>query len=194
MNKKQAYYQDNSKEFFDSTVNADVTSLYSHFIKYIPVHGKILDLGCGSGRDAKAFIDMGYNVEAVDGSKELCELASRHAGIDVKCMDFSSIDYENRYDGIWACASLLHVESKELPSMIARLCKAVRPEGIVYMSFKYGDFEGMRDGRFFLDMSEKKFGLLLEKMPEIKLIEEWQSSDVRRFKAVEWYNAIVCRK
>ncbi len=66
------------------------------------------------------FGDMGYNVEAVDGSKELCELASRHAGIDVKCTDFSSIDYENRYDGIWACASLLHVESKELPSS---LCK-----------------------------------------------------------------------
>ncbi len=186
-----SYYDENSTEFFDSTVLADVTPLYQHFLKHVPNKGAILDLGCGSGRDTKAFLDKGYDVEAIDGSKELCALASKYTGIDVRCMDFASIDYENKYDGIWACASLLHVEGKHLPDMIKRLCKALRPNGVIYMSYKYGDFEGERDGRFFLDMTEERFHTMLDKVDSCHIIEEWKSTDVRRGKDVEWYNVIV---
>lgn len=185
------YYRDHSQEYFDSTVNADVTPLYDHFLKHVPERGYILDFGCGSGRDTKAFLDKGYQVDAIDGSEELCVLAGQYAGVDVKCMDFASIDFENRYDGIWACASLLHVGSKELPGILEKLCKALHPDGVLYMSFKYGDFEGERDGRFFLDMTEKKFQLILKFVDYGTLIEEWRSGDVRRGKDIDWYNALL---
>lgn len=188
------YYKDNSQEFFDSTVIADVTPLYDHFLKYVPENGSILDLGCGSGRDTKAFKDMGYKVDAIDGSEELCALASQYSGIEVKCMDFESVDFTDRYDAIWACASLLHVESDKLPDLIERLLKALHKDGVIYMSLKYGDFEGERDGRFFLDMTEDRFHSLISSIRGGKLIEEWPSRDVRRGKEVDWYNAILRRE
>ena len=191
MNITEQYYHDNSQEFFDSTINADTTPLYDHFLKYVPENGYILDLGCGSGRDTKAFLNRGYKVDAIDGSKELCALASDFAGIEVKCMDFSEIDAKEKYDAIWACASLLHVDSDKLPEIIGGLRDAVKGNGIFYMSFKFGDFEGERDGRFFMDMTAEKFHKILESLAGWTLVEEWDSEDVRRGKNVKWYNAIL---
>ena len=185
------YYKDNSREFFDSTVIADVSPLHDRFLKYIPDKAHILDLGCGSGRDTKAFLDKGYLVDAVDGSKELCELASKYTGIEVKCQDFASIDCTARYDAIWSCASLLHIPLQQLPELFNKLCDALRPEGIIYASFKYGDFEGERDGRFFLDMKSEKFHTIMDKISGLGIVEEWRSEDVRRGNLVQWYNVIL---
>ena len=185
------YYKDNSQEFFDSTVIADVSPLHERFLKYLPDGARILDLDCGSGRDTKVFLDRGYLVDAVDGSKELCALASRYTGIEVKCQDFTTIDCKDRYDAIWACASLLHIPSEQLPPLFEKLRDALRTEGIFYMSFKYGDFEGERDDRFFLDMTAEKFHPVLAQVPGLTLVEEWESEDVRRGKDVHWYNAIL---
>ena len=191
MNVTEQYYHDNSQEFFDSTINADTTPLYEHFLKHVPEKGYILDLGCGSGRDTKAFLNRGYKVDAIDGSKELCALASEFTGIEVKCMDFSEIDANEKYDAIWACASLLHVEQDKLPGLIEKLRGAVNASGVFYMSFKFGDFEGERDGRFFMDMTAEKFHEILESVAGWTLVEEWNSEDVRRGKSVKWYNAIL---
>ncbi len=190
MNITEQYYLDNSKEFFDSTINADVTPLYDHLLKYVPVKGYILDLGCGSGRDTKAFIDKGFMVDAIDGSMELCALASEYTGIDVKCMDFMQVEYHEKYDAIWACASMLHIGSDMLPEVVNKLRGAIRPNGIWYMSFKYGDFEGERDGRFFVDMTSEKFRIIFDRLNGWSLLEEWDSEDVRRGKNVKWYNVI----
>ena len=191
MNITEQYYHDNSQEFFDSTINADTTPLYEHFLKHVPEKGYILDLGCGSGRDTKAFLNRGYKVDAIDGSKELCALASEFTGIEVKCMDFSEIDANEKYDAIWACASLLHVEQDKLPGLIEKLRGAVKASGVFYMSFKFGDFEGERDGRFFMDMTAEKFHEILENVVGWTLVDEWDSEDVRRGKNVKWYNAIL---
>ena len=191
MNITEQYYHDNSQEFFDSTINADTTPLYDHFLKHVPEKGYILDLGCGSGRDTKAFLNRGYKVDAIDGSKELCALASEFTGIEVKCMDFSEIDANEKYDAIWACASLLHVEQDKLPGLIEKLRGAVKASGVFYMSFKFGDFEGERDGRFFMDMTAEKFHEILENVVGWTLVDEWDSEDVRRGKNVKWYNAIL---
>ena len=185
------YYKENSQEFFDYTVMADVSPLQERFLKYLPAGARILDLGCGSGRDTKVFLDRGYQVDAVDGSKELCDLASRYTGIEVRCRDFTTIDCKDRYDAIWACASLLHIPLLQLPPLFEKLRDALRPEGIFYMSFKYGDFEGERDGRFFLDMTAEKFHPVLARVPGLTLVEEWESEDVRRGNNVHWYNAIL---
>ena len=134
MNITERYYIDNSKDFFDSTVAADVTQLYERFLLHLPANAYILDLGCGSGRDTKAFIERGYRVDAIDGSEELCRLASEYTGIKVICQDFSSIDCDEKYDAIWACASLLHIPSEELPELFGKLRSVLKPQGIFYIS------------------------------------------------------------
>ena len=191
MSLTEEYYQDNSKLFFDETVNADVSLLHEKFLSYVPSGGRILDFGCGSGRDAKFFASSGYVVSAIDGSSQLCELARAYSGVDVKCMDFMEFDEKEAYDAIWACASLLHVKTFLLPSVIDKMRLALVPGGIMYMSFKRGEFEGERDGRFFNDMTEESFASVLASVKGLTLVEQWYSEDVRRGKDVRWFNAVV---
>ncbi|MBR6403457.1 MAG: class I SAM-dependent methyltransferase [Eubacterium sp.] len=185
------YYNEKTTEFYDSTVCADLTLLYDRFLKEVCTGGKILDFGCGSGRDAKAFKDRGYEVEAIDGSVELCKLASGYAGIEVRCIDFFDIKEKEKYDGIWACASLLHIERKRLPEIIKLLRDALVTNGVIYMSFKYGDFSGMRNERYFTDLNEELAKEIIEQIDGLKNIDMWESYDVRREKDVRWLNLLL---
>ena len=143
-NEKSAldYYNHKAAEFVSGTVAAEFTKMQDTFLQYVPAGGKILDFGCGSGRDTKYFLSRGYVVEAIDGSIELCKIASAYTGIEVKKMLFQELNSVEEYDGIWACASILHVAKQELPAIIQKMADAVKRNGIVYMSFKYGKFEG----------------------------------------------------
>ncbi|MCR5803184.1 MAG: class I SAM-dependent methyltransferase [Clostridia bacterium] len=185
------YYSDNAEEFYKSTVNADMSATYDRFLKYIPHGSKILDFGCGSGRDSKAFIGMGYLVEAVDGSEELCRLASELLGMEVKCMDFKELNKLSEYNAIWACASLLHIPSIELPQLLEKMKDSIDGNGVMYISFKHGDYEGWRNGRFFVDMTSEGFSKILSKVDGVYLLEEWYSEDVRNENNTKWYNVIV---
>lgn len=185
------YYKNNADDFFESTVEADVSYLYDHFLKYIPNNGTILDFGCGSGRDTKAFLDKGYKVDAIDGSPELCKMASEYSGIEVNCMDFFDLDITSKYDGIWACASLLHVDKERLPEIFDILRNALVLNGYLYASFKYGDFKDIRDGRYFDDLNEETLNIVLSDVKGFETIEMWQSQDVRREKDVDWINVIL---
>lgn len=185
------YYNSNAQDFIDGTVNVDTGSLRDRFLRYIPVAGSILDLGCGSGRDSKCFKDAGYDVSAIDASQELCIKASEYAGINVRCMRFEELDDVDKYDGIFACASLLHVPEGELPEALTTIRTALKPQGVLYASFKYGDFAGERDGRFFHDMNEESVEELFKSVPGFKIEEMWQSHDVRRDKDAYWINVIV---
>ena len=185
------YYDNQAQDFFDSTVSADVSLLYERFLKYIQANGHILDFGCGSGRDTKAFHDMGYTVSALDGSEELCKLAREYSGIPVKCADFLSLNEQSSYDAIWACASIIHVPSDQLLVLLGKMRDAVVDDGIIYASFKYGDFEGERNGRFFVDMTEERFHDLLGKVDGLTIVEEWTSGDVRADKTGSWYDVIL---
>ncbi len=187
------YYKDNADEFYDSTIIADVAYLRDRFRKELPDNAYILDFGCGSGRDSKAFIDLGYRVDAIDGSEEMCKRASEYAGIDVKCMDFFNLNESEKYDGIWACASILHVERDRIHEVIAMMRNALKPGGVMYISFKYGDFYGLRDGRYFVDLNEDLFKEIISKVDGVKVIDEWVSVDVRREKDVTWLNELIQR-
>ena len=189
--KTKKYYKINAVDFFNSTIDADVTPLYEHFLRYIPYGGKIFDLGCGSGRDTKFFLDQGYDVEAIDGSPELCKLASDYTGIDVKCLDFFDLDEKSKYDGIWACASLLHVDRERLPEIFVILKNALVMNGYLYASFKYGDYKDIRDGRYFVDLNEDSLTEILSSVQGFEIVEMWQSQDVRRGKDVDWINVIL---
>ena len=185
------YYNEKTTEFYESTVIADLTELYERFLKEVRSGGKILDFGCGSGRDTKAFKDRGYDVDAIDGSVELCKLASNYLGIKVRCMDFFEMKEKDKYDGIWACASILHIDKEKLPEIISLLRDALVMNGVLYMSFKYGDFSGIRDERFFTDMNEGLAEELICQVNGLKTIDMWQSYDVRREKDVRWLNVLL---
>ncbi len=192
------YYEKEYETFISETIDADTEVLRRRFLKNIPDKGDILDLGCGSGRDTRAFLDAGYHVSAIDGSVEICRAASEYTGIAVKCRDFFDINDEEAYDGIWACASILHVEKSMIPKLLKILYRALKKGGILYMSFKYGDHNGFRDGRHFTDLDEDGFSELLDllyseniKREDFAIIDEWQSEDVRRGKMVQWLNVIL---
>ena len=185
------YYDENAKEFFDGTVDADMSSHHDKFLALMPENGSILDAGCGSGRDAKIFKDLGFKITAIDGSAEMCRLASEFSGIDVKHMQFQEIDFVNEFDGIWASASLLHVPSEELGDVLKRLKKSLKDNGIFYASFKLGDFEGERNGRFFNDFTENTAIELFENAG-FEIIKTWLTNDSRPERQHEkWVNILV---
>ncbi len=188
---EEFYYNKHANTYFNATVIAEVNALYERFLRYISKGAKILDLGCGSGRDVKAFLDMGYDVDAIDGSEELARLASEYTGIQVKCMDFNQLNENSVYDAVWACASLLHVTSQKLPNNMVRIRRALKPSGIAYASFKHGDFEGVRDDRYYTDMTSERFAEVLNKTGGFSIAEEWYSDDVRAENNTVWYNVIL---
>ena len=155
----------------------------------------ILDFGCGSGRDTKYFLEQGYYVEATDGSVELCKRASQYTGIQVKQMLFEELSVVDKYDGIWACSSILHLPIDKLEKVMPKMVTALKKNGIIYTSFKYGNFSGERNGRFFTDMTESTFADLLQRVGGLSVEEQWVSSDVRPGRSEEkWLNLILRKR
>jgi SAM-dependent methyltransferase len=187
------YYDDNAQSFYDSTVDVDMTDLYCKFLPVVGAEGRILDLGCGSGRDTKYFVDLGYKVDAIDASKEMVRLASIKSGLKVKHMTFEQFSPDLQYDGIWACASLLHVEPKALKSMFVHISHWLNVSGVLYASFKYGDGVRVKDGRTFTDMDEHQLKVLLS-AANLILKESWVTYDQRPERNEKWLNALVTKK
>ena len=190
MNDTIDYYNQNAEAFVKETLHADMNENRKRFLKYVRPGGKILDAGCGSGRDALAFRQAGYQVDAFDASEEICRLASVQLGFLVRCLRFQDLEGEAEYDGIWACASLLHVPSGELPDVIQRLKKLLKPGGILYASFKKGEGDRNKGGRYFQDMTEEKMKDLFE-TAGLTVLESYESADVREDRKEEkWVNGI----
>ena len=187
------YYDDNAQSFYDSTVDVDMVGFYCKFLPLVGAEGRILDLGCGSGRDTKYFVDLGYKVDAIDASKEMVRLASIKSGLEVKHMSFELFSPDLQYDGIWACASLLHVEPKALKSMLVQISHWLNVSGVLYASFKYGDGVRVKDGRTFTDMDEHQLKVLLS-AANLILKESWVTYDQRPERNEKWLNALVTKK
>ncbi|ELJ5852322.1 TPA: class I SAM-dependent methyltransferase [Enterobacter kobei] len=188
------YYQNHAKDFFDGTVNVDMTSLYEAFTQHLPHGARVLDAGCGSGRDAKAFHEMGYLVDAFDASSAMVELAKQHTGLPVKLMTFSEIDYKAQYDGIWCCASLLHVPSSELPAVMQKLADALKPGGVWYVSFKYGNGERVQGERRFTDLDEEGLRMGISNITDVAITSLWVTKDYRPERSERWLNGILHKK
>lgn len=161
------------------TYQVNMQSLYADFLRYLPEHGTILDLGCGSGRDALAFKNMGYTVEASDYSAQLVKKARQFTGLNVRHESFYDLDEQDKYHGIWACASLLHCERNRLPDVFNRIADALKFNGVCYMSFKYGAEDRELAGRNFTDLNEQQVQDLLGQFKNIQLIMQWITLDKR---------------
>lgn len=184
------YYNKHAEEFTASTFEVDMESLYQPFLAELPEGARILDVGCGSGRDTLAFKKKGYQVDSIDYSKELVKKASRLTGIPIKLKSFYEVDDYEAYDGIWACASLLHCERSRLAEVIGKLISALKPGGMLYMSFKYGTTERENDGRIFTDLDEAQANALLEPFDNVQQIQQWITVDKRPERQEKWLNLI----
>ena len=187
------YYNQNANDFAEGTLSADMSDSRSRFAAYLPPKGIILDFGCGSGRDTKAFLDAGFRVEATDGSEELCALASEHTRIAVRKMLFSELDAVDRYDGIWACASILHLPKAELADVIGKIETALKTGGVLYTSFKYGEEEGMRHGRYFTDFTEESLKAFWSFLG-LQIFDMWISQDIREDRREKQWINLLARK
>ena len=192
--KTLSYYNEQPDQFIRTTLEADMTEIRCRFTKHLGLNARILDFGCGSGRDTKAFLEAGYIVEAIDGSEELCKKAAAYTGIPVKQMLFSDLNEKDRYDGIWANASLLHLPKPELGDVLQKLEKAMRPQGILFASFKYGTFEGIRTGRYYTDFTRDTLKAFWEKTTTLKIFDEWITNDTLPGREeLQWINILARR-
>ncbi len=192
--KNVEYYNKNADSFFVGSVAADMSDVQSRFLSYVPTGGRILDAGCGSGRDSRAFLDAGYNVVSFDASEEMCRRASEYIGKSVLNMRFEDVAYEAEFDGIWACASLLHVPVENLPEVLKKMRRALKPGGVLYASFKYGESTVFRGERQFSDFTEVSIVPLFEQAG-FEIVSNIVGSDSRSGREDEkWVNVIgKCR-
>ncbi|MGL4873831.1 MAG: class I SAM-dependent methyltransferase [Clostridium sp.] len=186
------FYNDNADSFFDNTVNADMSSTYNIFEEnFSKKEGEILDLGCGSGRDSKYFLEKGYKVTALDLSPTLAKKASDYIGQEVIVADMKSLDYTDRFIGIWACASLLHLTEGEIFETLKRCHKALKKDGVIYASFKLGEYNYEKDDRSFTCFTKDKFLNLVSGL-DFYYRATFETDDVRPGRENErWLNVIL---
>ena len=171
------YYNSNAAVFSETTKNVDFSEVQQIFTKHLSPDASILDFGCGSGRDTKYFLNNGYHVTATDGSGVICKMATDYTGIQVKQMLFEELDDRNQYDGIWACASVLHLSREKLPNIFHKMHQALKTNGRYFTDFTEGMFE---------EFVRKISGLQIEKM--------WITGDVREGRGDERWLNILLRK
>ena len=186
------YYNQNADDFIAGTQNADMSEQYRFFLKHLTPGGKLLDLGCGSGRDSAYFSALGFDVTAIDGSEELCKRVKKNYDIEALCMRFEDIAYQSEFDAIWACASLLHIKKADMPNVMGKVSASLKPGGILYASYKYGSEERVSNGRFFNNYTERDLDSLLTPENHLALLEYWITEDVRPERSGErWLNLIA---
>ena len=189
------YYNKNSEEYFNSTLNVDMTNTYKEFLKLVPEGGKILDLGCGSGRDSMNFMKLGYEVTAVDGAKELAKKASALLGKEVIVSTFEELELKEKFHGIWACASLLHIKKEDLKIVLNNLYNNLEDNGVFYMSFKYGEKEYVDDkNRYFNCFTDESIISFINENTKFNILDLYITEDkLGRVNEVKWVN-LICNK
>lgn len=190
-----AWYEANAEDFFQRTFGVGELPQLTEFADRLPEGARVLEVGCGAGRDAKVLSERGFRVTATEASPALAALARAYSGVDVQVMTFEAMAWpEASFDGIWACASLLHSPRAELPDLLLRLTRALAPGGLFFMSFKYGTEERDAVGRRFTDLDEAGATALLAEAGGLELISLQVSGDQRSDRAHERWISLLCRK
>jgi len=186
------FYNKNAEEFYKNTVNVDMCEHYRRFEEYLLPESRILDAGCGSGRDSLYFLTKGYNVRAFDASAEMVKLSSELTGLSVQQAKFEDVEFDVMFNGIWASASLLHVDRGSIIDKLQKLATMLSENGVLFMSFKYGDKVYEKDDRIFNCYDESSFSKMLSAIPMLTILELYKTADVREEKINEyWLSAIV---
>lgn len=191
LNKTIAYYNQHAMEYFAETVQVDLGKQRDVFLLVLPPGGQIMDLGCGSGRDSRYFLEKGFAVDALDASKELCKLAQQFTGIPVQCCTIQEWEPEKSYDGIWACASLLHLEREDLQVFFKNCHWFLKKNGIMFVSAKEEIKTGIDEKeRFFTNFDETLIRELVYDDPRYEMMRLWRTQDGLGRKT-KWINMLV---
>jgi SAM-dependent methyltransferase len=188
------YYNSNSESFIKDTRNIDMKKNYEVFLANVPDRGLILDAGCGSGRDSLIFQKLGYRVDAFDGSSSMVSEAKKLTGLNIELSTFEDFEFNRSYNGIWACASLLHVRRANLVSILTRLSEGLISGGVLYSSFKYGNNERLNGERYFNDINEHVLKAYVDTVPNISVMQTWVTGNRRTNDNDEkWLNSLLLK-
>jgi superfamily II DNA or RNA helicase len=124
----------------------------------------------------------------------MADLAAKHTGQQVVSRQFADVTEQSCYDGIWACASLLHLPVTEVSNAIGHLWASLKPGGVAYFSFKHGIGERQHNGRHFTDADQTRLSAWLDELPQLAQVEYWITADQRPERHEEWINALVFRQ
>lgn len=192
VNMSSRYYDLNAKQYYEKSIGTDMSALYARFEHYLPPKASILDAGCGVGRDSLHFLQKGYCVKAFDASQEMVAIARQVTHLDVQQQTFQQMQGCGRYDGIWACASLLHVPRADLKEVVAKLSALLKQKGVLYASFKKGEQDFEAEGRYFTAFTIDSLKAFLMLFPELEILDLWESSDaLANRENVVWINVLV---
>ena len=227
------FYEDHAFDYFRSTKDVDMTDLLTRFARLLPAGGSVLDVGCGSGRDLKWFRAQGFRAAGIDASERLCALAREYAGPEVvvhcgSIQDWCAERHESgnlscedpadpamMYDGIWANASLLHLEEAALYEFFRTAAGRLLPGGVLYFSMKEDPEDAVmmpeearpgcgtwiepdvsymdRKGRYVRLLRDEDLAKLMGQMhEEFEMVDVWRTSD-RMSRGVSWKNVILKR-
>lgn len=186
------YYRTNAESYCDETIDLDLLHNYPRFLVHIPEKGHILDLGCGSGRDSNAFLNAGYVVTAMDISNDVATYAEKIIGQPVLVSSFQEMSFCDQFDGVWACASLLHCPRSQIVDVLRRVAVSLKSNGVAYMSFKWGNDETVDDkGRYFNNYTLESLHDLINPISSMEIIDEWVESKLLRGIEQKWTNILI---
>ncbi len=186
------WYSTHAAAFCARTFVIDMEDARARFLRHVPAGGRILDVGCGSGRDSKRFAELGYAVDARDRSREIADEAARRTGLAVRVEDVLKMDDRDAFDGIWASAMLIHLDDAEFDEAVRRLARALQPGGALYISLKESERVDVADGRAFRFRSPEEASRSIRAIGMLRLVEEWSAVDSPP-KETRWFNAISRR-
>ena len=189
-----AFYDENAVGYALQTGQADLTQLYAAFLPLLPPGGRILDLGCGGGRDLRAFKALGFNCIGIDPSVQLAQIAAESSACEVVVARAQDMNFVDEFDGVWACASLLHLARSELPLTLVRIRKALRGGGVLFLSMQEGIGSSVAsDGRFYTWYSARELSAMAVSAG-LSLISQWHTPDKLLGRGtVSWINLLARR-
>ena len=190
-----SFYENNADVYAQQTASVDLADLYEQFLNLLPNGGRILDVGCGSGRDLRAFKLMGFDCVGIDPSSNLARIAHEYSGCETIVTGVEGVSFESSFDGVWACASLLHLPRRRLPVALNRIHIALKPTGLFFISIQQGEGESVAtDGRFFARYSLTELNELVNSAGFV-VLREWSTDDAQqKRRAISWINILARRR
>jgi SAM-dependent methyltransferase len=176
----------------ESIHNDDLPLVYAKFEQSLPSQSIIIDVGSGTGRDSLYFTRKGYKVISFDASESLVEFSKLFLE-DVRLETFESFNIDTLVDGIWACASLLHVERNDILRIMQKYVNFLKPHGVFYMSFKACDYDYIKDGRQFTCFTLNSMNEMINHLHDVKVVEIFETQDARQDRSESWINVILQR-